>query len=98
MSIRMCIYELKDKSEELKKKLTLVNGQLSEMKEYSDLPVNLRSKIEEMMKNYREAMNATMELSNLYQEILQAKADDENLLEEAAKFDEVSKGTIEFLK
>src|SRR5574344_1876870 len=98
MSIRMCIYELKDKSEELTQKLTLVNRKITEMKEYSDLQENLRSKKEKIMKNYRKAMNATIELSNLYQEILQAKADDESLLEEAANFDEVSKGNIEFLK
>ena len=98
MSIRMRIYDLKDKSEELKKKLSFVNGQLSEIKEDSDLPVSLKSKIEGMMKNYREAMHATMELNNLYQEILEAKADDESLLEEAANFDEVSKGNIKFLK
>ena len=67
MSIRMRIYDLKDKSEELKKKLSFVNGQLSEIKEDSDLPVSLKSKIEGMMKNYREAMHATMELNNLYQ-------------------------------
>lgn len=98
MAIRMRIYDLKDKCEELKRKLTLLHGQLSEMKDDPTLPVNQKIKFEEMIKNYREAMNATMELNNLYQDILEAKTDDESLLEEAANSDEVSKENIKFLK
>jgi AraC-like DNA-binding protein len=98
MSIRMRIYDLKDQYEELKRKLTRLHEQLSEIKDAPTLPASLKSKFEEIMKNYQKIKNATIELNNLYLEILEAKAEDESLLEEAANFDEVSKGNIEFLK
>lgn len=98
MSIRMRIYDIEDKAEELKNRLSALQSLIENIKNSPSLPGSLLPEMEKVMSEYLEAASAINELTNLYREILEAKADDESLLEEAANLDDISKSDVNFLK
>jgi AraC-like DNA-binding protein len=98
MSIRMRIYDLEDKSVELKKKIASLHGLLKAFKDSPELSETLKPQFKNIEYSYLDVTNAVEDLNNLYQELLAEKSDDESLLEEAANFDEVGKNDLDFLK